>query len=135
MTKRKETPNENSSANAKDATDQQPREPTKRYDERARLGDSRRAARRRNRGNNVIADWREADAALIARAVCAVSRHHFALRFGYTRDGGAYAIGIVGDGDPYTDFIRPGEDIDAYLVALAIDYEALELGEGVPERD
>lgn len=38
-----------------------------------------------------------------------------ALRFGYSRDGGAYAVGIYGDGEPYTEFVRPGEDMDSFL--------------------
>jgi hypothetical protein len=38
-----------------------------------------------------------------------------AVRFGTTRDGGALAVGYLGDGEPYTEYIRPSEDLDAYL--------------------
>ena len=37
------------------------------------------------------------------------------MRFGYSRDQGAFAIGVYGDGDPYTDFVSCAEPIDEYL--------------------
>jgi hypothetical protein len=46
-----------------------------------------------------------------------------AIRFGYTSDGGAYAIGIYGDGEPYTDYVKPAEDINEYLKDLADSWE------------
>lgn len=45
-----------------------------------------------------------------------------AIRFGLTRDGGALAIGIYGDGDPYTEYLKPDEDITRYLEELIHDY-------------
>lgn len=33
-----------------------------------------------------------------------------ALRIGMTRDWGAMAIGVYGDGEPYTEYLRPGDD-------------------------
>lgn len=42
-----------------------------------------------------------------------------ALRIGATRDKGAWAFGIYGDGaKPYTEYVRPAEDINAYLKRL-----------------
>lgn len=42
-----------------------------------------------------------------------------AIRLGGTRDGGAWSVGIYGDGAvPYTEYVRPDEDINQYLVAL-----------------
>jgi hypothetical protein len=79
-------------------------------------------SRRRFRGNSDPADWTTASAEAVKRVVCAVTQHGFAVRFGYTRDGGAFAVGVVGDGDPYTEFIRPTEEIDLFLDALATDY-------------
>lgn len=64
------------------------------------------------------ADWQSADANLIAAAIAVVSYRGGALRFGYTRDGGAYAVGIYGDGEYYAEYIRPTEDIDAFLRTL-----------------
>jgi hypothetical protein len=74
--------------------------------------------RRVQRNDGQIADWASAKATLVVGAVAAVGRAGGALRFGYTSDGGAYAIGVYGDGQPYTDYVRPNEDIDAYLSAL-----------------
>jgi len=81
-----------------------------------------RASRRRNRGNGEQADWGSVDAAKLLDAIDAVSRTGAAIRFGYTRDGGAFAIGIVGDGEPYTEYVRPSEDIDLYLDGLISDF-------------
>jgi hypothetical protein len=77
--------------------------------------DAKRSVTRRAMG---VADWESADSDLLKRAVAIVSSRGGALRFGYTRDGGAYAIGILGDGDPYTEYLRPTDDIDEYLRAL-----------------
>jgi len=41
-----------------------------------------------------IGDWINADASLIHRLVCVISGIGGAVRFGYTRDGGAYSIGL-----------------------------------------
>jgi len=89
---------------------------------RASIAAQQREHRRRNRGTGESADWANADAARIASAICAVTKHGFAIRFGYTRDGGSFAIGIVGDGEPYTEFVRPTEDVDLYLDGLREDY-------------
>lgn len=81
-----------------------------------------RTNRRRNRGNGTAADWHEADATKLVTAVVAVTSHGYAIRFGYTKDGGAYAIGIIGDGEPFTEFVRPTENIDLYLDGIVSDY-------------
>jgi len=78
--------------------------------------------RRRNRGVSDVADWRGATPEKVVSAIAAVTSHGCAIRFGYTRDGGAYAVGIIGDGEPFTEFIRPTEDVDLYLDSLASDY-------------
>ena len=66
------------------------------------------------------ADWASVDAEAIRTAISALGSIGGALRCGYTRDGGAYAIGIYGlETQPYTDYLRPGDDISAYLYGLA----------------
>jgi len=82
-----------------------------------------RKSRREHRGEGEKADWSAADGNAIRRTINAVSAKGCAIRFGYTRDGGAFAIGVIGDGDPYTEFVRPAEDIDLYLTGLALDFE------------
>lgn len=49
-----------------------------------------------------------------------------ALRIGHTRDHGAWAFGIYGDGAaPYTEYVRPGEDVNEYLRGLGSFFEAM----------
>jgi hypothetical protein len=84
--------------------------------------ETQRANRRRNRGNGGQADWGTCDHNKLVSAIQQVTKHGFAIRFGYTRDGGAFAIGIIGDGEPFTEFVRPTEDIDLYLEGVAEDY-------------
>jgi hypothetical protein len=82
--------------------------------------------RSQNRGTGIDgADWGEASADLVAKAVIVVSRMGCAIQFSYTRDQGAYCIRIVGDGEsPYNEYCRPTEDIDLYLTGLISDFEA-----------
>lgn len=81
-----------------------------------------RQSRRRNRGNGDVADWGSVDPDKLRAVIANVTSHGFAIRFGYTRDAGAYAVGIIGDGEPFTEFIRPTEDVDLYLTGLVDDY-------------
>ena len=71
-----------------------------------------RGLRRRTGG---IADWASASSEKVMQAIELAARTGGAIRFGYSRDGGAYALGIYGDGKPYTVFVTPAEDIDATL--------------------
>lgn len=68
------------------------------------------------------ANWALCDPAQLQYTIVAVASHGGALRIGYSRDGGAYSIGIYGDGDPYTEYVRPQEDLNAYLGRLAEDF-------------
>lgn len=66
------------------------------------------------------ADWTSIEAEAIRHAISAVGSIGGAVRFGYSRDGGAYAVGVYGLEDkPYTDYLRPGDDVPAYLYGLA----------------
>lgn len=75
----------------------------------------RRPRRERRHKTTGTADWCKADPSILQSAVTAAAVTGGALRFGYSRDGGAYAIGVYGDGEPYTDFVGGSEDIDDYL--------------------
>jgi hypothetical protein len=81
-----------------------------------------RKRRERGLGTTGAADWGDADGSVVLKAVDAVSRHGGALRLGYTRDGGAYAIGFYGDGEPFTEFVPPSEDINEYMKGVIDDY-------------
>lgn len=97
--------------------------------EQNRKDDKRRASeetkrRRSNKGtSHGTADWETADGALVLRLVACLARHGGAIRLGYTRDGGAYAIGIYGDGDPFTEYVPPSDDINETLKGMIEDYE------------
>lgn len=76
------------------------------------------------------ADWESVDREILVKAVASAAKVGGALRFGYSRDGGAYAIGIYGDGEPYTEFVRPSEDIDIILKDIMSMFEDIADGFG-----
>lgn len=92
--------------------------------------DGERRFRRASRRHSVSADWSVVDAELIRDAIATVSRDGGALRFGYTRDGGAYAVGIMGDGEPYTEYVRPADDMDGWLREFTVEWQQATLPEG-----
>lgn len=75
----------------------------------------RKPARTGNRQPRHVANWLDANPDVLRRAISSAASTGGALRFGYSRDGGAFAIGVYGDGDPYTDFVGGNEPIDEYL--------------------
>ena len=79
--------------------------------------------RRNNRGSGDIADWGGSESQLLANAIAAVTKHGYAILLGYTRDKGAYTCTIVGLEGHGTEYIRPSEDIDLFLTALALDFD------------
>lgn len=89
---------------------------------RASIAAQQREHRRRNRGASDPADWSVADPVLLSQCVSKLTAHGCAIQFGYTKDGGSFIIRVVGDGDPYNEYVRPTEDINLYLTGLAEDY-------------
>jgi len=80
--------------------------------------------RRRNRGHEQKADWGEASAQLVLRLVVCVAKIGGAVQFGYTQSGDSYVIRVLGDGDPFNEYLRPTEDIDLWLTGFCEDYES-----------
>lgn len=78
--------------------------------------------RRQSHKAGLPADWGSCNGELLAKAVAALAGLGGALRLGYTRDGGAYAIGIYGDGEPFTEYVSPNDDLDEFLEGLIRDY-------------
>lgn len=76
-----------------------------------------RKPRKRNESTNV-ADWQGVNPVNLVRLIAVASAKGGALRLGYTRDGGAYAVGVYAGSNYFTDYIRPQEDIDAYILDL-----------------
>src|SRR5688572_2903718 len=89
---------------------------------RASIAAQQRANRRRNRGSGETADWASAEPSLILECICRLSAGGAALQFSYTRDGGSFVIRIVGDGEPFNEYVRPTEDINLFLTGLLEDY-------------
>lgn len=79
--------------------------------------------RRYSRTTTAVADWATIDAEAIRTAIATVAAVGGALRFGYTSDGGAYAVGIYGDGDPYTEYVRPHESVEDVLADISAAFE------------
>lgn len=48
-----------------------------------------------------------------------------ALRLGFTRDGGAFAFGIYGDGDSYTVYCPPSENVDDFLRSIRDGFDVI----------
>lgn len=89
---------------------------------RASIAAQQREHRRRNRGAVDTADWSTVEADQLLRAIVAVTSAGCAIQLGYTRDGGSFVIRIVGDGEPFNEFVRPTEDIGLYFESLIMDY-------------
>ena len=79
--------------------------------------------RRRSEQNGDTADWAAADAELLRRVIETIAVDGGAIRFGYSRDGGAYSIGIYGDGDPFTEYLPCTGDVNFWLEGIKLDYE------------
>lgn len=80
-----------------------------------------------------IADYAAMDGAKLVKVLEQLCDWGCAIRFGKTKDGGAYALGVYGVDDvPYTEFLPPGEDPVAYLLELAEWMEATPGGAHFP---
>lgn len=75
----------------------------------------RRNTRRANRGKGASADWASCDEKLLQELVAVVTVLGGTITFGYTRDGGAYYVNYYVDLESIKEYIRPTEDIDAWL--------------------
>ena len=98
------------------------KEPNKRSDEYKSVFGNRANS---NPGATGIADWANADPRVICDLVAKVTSRGGAVRFGYTRDGGAYAVGFYYGQDSKTVYCRPGEDLDQFLKDWQRFYEDL----------
>lgn len=72
------------------------------------------------------ADWTSADGKLVVAVIGKIGSLGGAIRFGYTRDGGAYSVGLYLDDDSETFYFPPGQDINENLQAFLQKLETLE---------
>lgn len=78
---------------------------------------------RRRRSVNTTADWVGVDAGLLQQVIATITATGGAVRFGYSRDGGAFSIGIYGDGKPFTEFCPAIADVEGWIKGIIDDYE------------
>ena len=74
-----------------------------------------RELRRTERQTRSAVDVHSIDGALLIEAIEMVAANDGALRIGLSRDKGAFAFGIYGDGEPYTEYVGATEDVNVYL--------------------
>lgn len=81
--------------------------------------------RRKRRGLGAGFDWTAASAEAVHRVICAVTSSGFTCQFGIGRDGNS---GIIRTWHPNVKlddiYLRPTEDIEIALEAIAIDFGA-----------
>lgn len=80
--------------------------------------DKGKKKRRYQPGAGREVSWRDADAGTLRDLICAVTGTGCAVRFGYSRDRGAYCIGVIGDGEPYTVWAGHAEELDIRIESL-----------------
>ena len=68
------------------------------------------------------ADWEGIAGDLLQKAIGRITACGGAIRFGYTTDGGAYALGIYDGDERYTEYFRTGEECESYLEQLIENY-------------
>lgn len=68
-----------------------------------------------SKGGAVQADWRTADSEMLLAAICAVSSEGGALRFGYSKDGGAYNVAVYDGGEITNEYVGATEDVSVLL--------------------
>lgn len=92
---------------------------------RAAKRDEKRDERRRERATRPAVEVEQIDPVALLAALASITVDNGALRIGLSRDGGAFAFGIYGDGEPYTEYVGATEDVNEYLRELARHFEVL----------
>jgi len=91
-------------------------------DDKRRAAFEKRAKGGKATPGGTVADWAGVDCEQLQRTIAAVCVSGDAIRLGYTRDGGAYAVALLHNGESHTDYVSPNDDIDVYLKGLEDDY-------------
>lgn len=102
-----------------------------RQDARSRQREQKRQQRRRARSQVDVDDFPASEFMITLRAAIAVDG---ALRVGVTRDGGAWAIGVYGLGEPFTEHANSGQMLADLFEELQVEFLAgLKGGDGGDE--
>lgn len=78
--------------------------------------------RRRKKDSFNEADWGVVDEGILRELVRIVTRTGGAIRFGYTRDGGTYAVGLYDDGDSWPEYCNNPEDVEQWLIGIGEEW-------------
>lgn len=78
---------------------------------------------RRRRQHDNDADWTAVEPGPLRALIGAITATGGAVRFGYTKDGGAFSLGVYGDGKPYTEFLPGSGDVEAWIEGFILDFE------------
>lgn len=70
-------------------------------------------------------DWGTTDAERLQRLIGLITGRGGAVRFGYSRDGGAGSIGVYYGDSRDTLYIRPSDDLEDTLALIERTFEAL----------
>jgi len=81
--------------------------------------DKQREGRRGRAATTARADLRNGDWLGIAALITAFAEAGGAIRIGFTRDGGALAVGCYLGDDYATEYVRPQEDFRGALIEIA----------------
>ncbi len=79
---------------------------------------SNRLANRHAKKSTDPVSWCDVPAKIIVNLIDAASRAGGAIRFGDTRDHGAFALGVYGDGEPYTEYFRSSSELEEFATEL-----------------
>lgn len=79
-----------------------------------------------------LVSYRNVNTGVLIETLQTVAIAGGAIRFGFTRDGGAFAFGIYGDGDPYTVYCSPKENVDDVLRSIREGFDII--GNSAPSR-
>lgn len=95
--------------------------------------------RQRRYGNSdkapARADWRTVSNTAIVAVIQAAAEVGGALRFGVSRDGGAYALGVYGDGpDVYTLYAGDASEMEEHITHLSDIFYDIAIEEGIAEN-
>lgn len=81
-----------------------------------------KGSHRKNHGHGRAADWGKVTAELIRSAISCATDSGGALLFGKTSDGGALVVRVYGEGDPYSEYFGPDEDIESWFASYMADH-------------
>jgi len=75
-------------------------------------------------------NWDEVPDVVVIQLITAATAAGGAVRFGGSRDGGVLALGVYGDGDPYTEWFHDAEE----FLEFAHDLIAVYRGENITQE-